>query len=105
VTHLAYLAALVVSLGGLAFVDAWYRLAFFSQPRRTFKTLALAYTVFFAWDISGIGAGIFLAGDSRYATGVRVLPQLPLEELFFLALLVYTPLILYRFWEVKWPRT
>ena len=94
--QLAYLGALLVSLAGLGFADWRHRLVLFYDLRRALKTLGTALAVFVVWDLLGIASGIFLAGDSRYATGIFLMPQFPLEELFFLALLVYLPLILWQ---------
>ena len=41
------------------------------------------------WDLAGIGLGIFFRGEPGLLTGVQLAPELPLEELFFLALLCY----------------
>lgn len=93
---LSYLTALVVSLAGLAALDWRYKLAFFADFWRAMLVQAVALAVFVCWDLAGIGSGIFLAGQSRYATGIFLLPQFPLEELFFLMLLTYLPLIAWQ---------
>jgi len=91
-----YLGALMVSIGGLGLLDWRYRVAVFSQPRRALATLGIGVAVFLAWDIAGVGLGIFFRGDAGYMTGVQLAPEVPLEELFFLILLTYQTLLLWR---------
>ena len=91
----AYLAVLLVSLAGLGLLDWRYRLALFADARRTLATVGIGVAAFLAWDLAGVGLGIFFRGDSRYLTGIQVAPEVPLEELFFLALLVYQTLLLW----------
>lgn len=92
----AYLAALLVSIAGLGFLDWRYRVAVCAQPRRALATLGIGVAVFLAWDIAGVGLGIFFRGDAGYMTGVLLAPEVPLEELFFLILLNYQTLLLWR---------
>ena len=92
----AYLGALMVSIGGLGFLDWRYRVAVFAQPRRALATVGIGVAVFLAWDIAGVGLGIFFRGDAEYMTGVQLAPEVPLEELFFLILLNYQTLLLWR---------
>lgn len=95
----AYLAALLVSLAGLGFLDWRHRLALFADARRTLATVGVGIAVFLAWDLAGVGLGIFFRGDSRYLTGIQVAPEVPVEELFFLTLLVYQTLLLWLAWS------
>ena len=95
-SQFAYLAALLVSLAGLAVIDLRFRVALFDQPRRGLLTVAIAVAAFLAWDIAGVGLGIFFIGDAEYLTGILLAPEVPLEELFFLILLVYQTLLLWR---------
>lgn len=98
-----YLSCLLLSLGGLALLDWRYKLAFWHDKRRTIITMSIGMTVFIVWDLLGINLGIFLAGDSRYSLPYRLAPELPIEELFFLCLLCYTTLLLYRAGSRRWP--
>ncbi|MBC7298265.1 MAG: lycopene cyclase domain-containing protein [Demequina sp.] len=93
---LAYLGALLVSIAGLGLLDRRYRVAVFAQPRRALATLGIGVAVFLAWDIVGVGLGIFFRGGAEYMTGVQLAPEVPLEELFFLILLTYQTLLLWR---------
>ena len=90
-----YLAALTVSLLGMGLIDFKHKLALFAQPVRTAITIAVAVTVFLIWDLVGISQGIFFRGDGPFLTGITIAPELPIEEVFFLALLSYTILIAY----------
>jgi lycopene cyclase domain-containing protein len=91
----AYLIALVVSLAGLTAADYRWRLALFENSKRTLATIGLGVASFLIWDLLGIGFGVFFEGRSPYLLGINVLPQVPLEELFFLTLLCYTLLLSY----------
>ena len=84
-----YLAALLVSLTGMLLLDRRYGLFFWRDARRAAIVLLLGVTFFVVWDLVGIGAGVFFRGDTVFMTGLQVAPELPLEELFFLALLCY----------------
>ncbi len=95
-TSLAYLGALLVSLAGLTAIDARYRVAVFDRPRQALLTIAIAVVAFLAWDAAGVGLGIFFIGDAPYLSGVLLAPEVPLEELFFLILLSYQTLLLWR---------
>ena len=90
-----YLGALLVSLAGMVVLDLRFRLFFAIAPVRAAIVLALGIAFFVVWDLAGIGAGIFFRGNPGLLTGVQVAPELPLEELFFLALLGYLTMNLY----------
>ncbi|MBL8160293.1 lycopene cyclase domain-containing protein [Candidatus Saccharibacteria bacterium] len=100
-----YLGSLLFSLGGLALADWRFRLAFFADSHRTIKVIGIAMLIFIAWDALGIVAGIFFHGDSPYDLPFTILPEFPLEELFFLFLLNYVTLLLYLMAERRWRRT
>lgn len=92
----AYIGALLFSIACLTAVDYRYGLALSAQPRRTLKTLAIAIAVFIVWDLFGIALGIFSHGDSVFSLPAEIIPEFPIEELFFLLLLTYVTLLLYR---------
>lgn len=100
-----YLIALLVSISGLAFLDWRYKLAFWHDRERTTKVLAIAIAIFVLWDIRGISLGIFFHGGSDYTLPLRILPEFPVEELFFLLLLCYVTLLIYLAGSRLWPRT
>ena len=91
-----YLAALLVSIGGLLILDWRYKLAFWHEARRTGLTIATAIAIFVLWDFIGIRLGIFFHGGSAYTLPARLAPEFPIEELFFLFLLSYSALIIWR---------
>ena len=90
-----YFTAILFSLGGLVTLDLRFSLALRQQTRRTLLTLGVGVLVFLAWDLLGIGAGVFFEGDSGLLLGINLLPNLPLEEIFFLLLMNYTILLGY----------
>ncbi len=94
--HGLYLLSLVVSLIGLGYLDHHYRLAWFKRPRRTAYTLLTGLLLFLVWDMAGIHKGIFYTGQTTYLTGLRLAVNIPLEEAFFLLLLMYSTLITYQ---------
>jgi lycopene cyclase domain-containing protein len=94
--HWFYLIALIISISGLVVIDWRYTLAFWHSTRRTALTIAIAMVFFIAWDLLGIGLGIFFKGTGQYMLPFELLPEFPIEELFFLFLLSYVTLLLYR---------
>jgi lycopene cyclase domain-containing protein len=91
-----YLAALLVSLGGMVVLDRRFRLFFFDRPVRAAVVLVVGVLFFVLWDLAGISLGIFFRGETVFMTGIQVAPELPLEELFFLALLCYLTMNVFR---------
>ncbi|HEX8182808.1 MAG TPA: lycopene cyclase domain-containing protein [Candidatus Saccharimonadales bacterium] len=101
----AYLAALLVSISGLLTLDHRFRLAVFYDRKRTLATIGLSVAVFIVWDVFGVINRIFRVGETTYLTGLRIGAEFPIEELFFLTLLTYSALLLYRGGEQLWQRT
>ena len=95
-TGFAYLAALAVALGGLAMLDRRFRLAFWADWRRAGLCVLGGVAFFLTWDVAGLALGIFARGTSRHMTGLLLAPELPVEEAFFLALLCYNALLVWR---------
>ena len=91
-----YLIALLVSLGCLALIDWRYKLAFWHDAARTFKVFVVSLAVFLVWDVAGIVFDVFYIGPSEFVTGIVLAPELPIEEMFFLSLLTYTALLVWR---------
>ena len=89
----SYLAILIVSLLGLYLLDRTHKLAFTVDAKRSLISMVPAYVLFLIWDIAGIATGIFFRGQNTLLTGIQVFPEFPIEELFFLALLCYSSLI------------
>lgn len=94
-TSWLYLIGLVVGLSGLVVLDWRYRLALFRQLGRSLATVGIGVIVFLAWDLAGVGLGIFFIGNAPYLTGITVAPEVPVEELVFLTLLCYQALLLW----------
>lgn len=90
-----YLAGLLVSLGCMALLDWRFRLFFWRNTRRATIVLVAGIVFFLAWDLAGIGLDIFYRGETEIMTGVLLAPELPLEEVFFLALLCYLTMNVY----------
>jgi lycopene cyclase domain-containing protein len=99
-----YLISLCIGIAGIAYIDYRYQLAFWFDARRTALTVLIGMCIFVVWDFVGIRLGIFFHGNSHYALPLRLLPEFPLEELFFLFLLCYVTLIIYRGVKKVWPR-
>ena len=97
-----YLGAILFSLAGMLLLDWRHHLAFFDNWKRALITIAIGLGVFLIWDVLGISLGIFFEGNSSITTGIRLAPELPLEELFFLPVLCYFTLIVYRILEKLW---
>lgn len=93
---LAYLAILAGGLACMALLDVRFRLVFAAgRAGRAALVVVLGLAFFLAWDLAGIGLGIFHRGENPVSTGVLLAPELPLEELVFLAFLCYLTLVLY----------
>lgn len=100
-----YLASLLFGIGGMAVIDWRYKLAYWHDRRRTVLTILASIIVFIVWDLLGIALGIFFHGGSSLTLPVRLVPEFPIEELFFLLLLCYTTLVTYQGMVRRWPRT
>ena len=94
---LLYLLALLIALTGMVVLDRRFHLFFWAAPRRAALVLLVGVAFFVAWDLAGIGLGIFFRGETSFMTGLQVAPELPVEELFFLTLLCYLTMNLYAF--------
>ncbi|TFB69665.1 lycopene cyclase domain-containing protein [Cryobacterium glaciale] len=84
-----YLLTLLVSLAGMVVLDWRFRLFFWRSPGRATLVLGVGVLFFLAWDLLGIGLGIFYRGETVLMTGLQLAPELPIEELFFLTFLCY----------------
>ena len=93
----AYLLTLGISIFGMVTLDRRFKLAFFADATRTAWTLVAAMSVFILLDIAGIALGIFHKGESNLTLNIQILPEFPVEELFFLFLLCYISLLGYLY--------
>ncbi len=90
-----YLLALGIALTGMVLLDRRFRLFFWRCWWQALIVLVVGVAFFVAWDIAGIALGIFFRGETAFMTGLQLAPELPIEELFFLALLCYLTMNLY----------
>jgi lycopene cyclase domain-containing protein len=90
-----YLIALLVALTGMVVLDVRFHLFFRVAPLRASVVMLVGIAFFLVWDLAGIGLGVFFRGNEQLLVGVQLAPELPLEELFFLALLCYTTMNLF----------
>lgn len=88
-----YLALLLLAIGCMVLLDRRFRLFFWRAAGRAALVLAIGIAFFLAWDLSGIGLGIFFRGDSHGMSGIELAPQLPIEEPVFLAFLCYLTMV------------
>lgn len=86
---LLYLAALLIALFGMVMLDRRFHLFFWRDARRAGIVLAVGILFFLVWDLVGVGLGVFFRGETSFMTGIQIAPEIPLEEVFFLALLCY----------------
>jgi len=92
---LLYLAALLISLTGMVVLDRRFQLFFWRDARRASIVLIAGLVFFLAWDLAGVGGGIFFRGETSFMTGLQIAPEVPLEEIFFLTLLCYLTMNVY----------
>lgn len=90
-----YLLALLVGIGCMLLVDRRFRLFFWHDARSAAVVTVVGVCVLLAWDLAGIGLGIFLRGEGQIATGLLLAPELPVEEPLFLIFLVLCTMVLY----------
>lgn len=92
--HSLYGLTLLVTLGCLWLIDREYGLVFYKQAKAAAVTIAIGVLFFAAWDLAGIHADIFFTGSERFLSGFYLAPNFPVEELLFLTILCYLPLLL-----------
>jgi lycopene cyclase domain-containing protein len=89
-----YLLLLLGAIGCMVLLDRRFRLFFWRDAGRAAAVAVVGLVFFVVWDLVGIALGIFSRGEAPISTGILVAPELPLEELFFLAFLCYLTMIL-----------
>lgn len=90
---LAYLAVQAVSFAGILVIDHRWRLAAFRAPAATVLAVTAAVALFLTWDVLGVRSGVFFRGVTDFMSGLAVAPEIPLEEVVFLAFLSYLALV------------
>ena len=94
-TAMVYLLCLLTVLGCMVLLDRRFRLVLWRAPRRGAVVLAAGIGLFLLWDLAAIAAGHYRMGQSPLMTGILLGPELPLEELVFIAFLSYHALVLW----------
>src|ERR1044071_10103199 len=93
-----YLATLVIAFCGVLLADRHFKLLTFKNRKRI---IAAAVCFFLAWDIIGLALKVF-ATNQHWVSGLHFgTPNLPIEEVLFLAFLSYITLVL---WRLVWQR-
>jgi lycopene cyclase domain-containing protein len=90
-----YLLAIIGSTLCMGLVDHRWRLFLFARPGRAALVVAAGVVFFLAWDLVAIGLDIYRRGESPAMTGIELLPDLPLEEVFFVVFLCYLTMVLH----------
>jgi len=88
-----YLLSIVGSMFCMGMVDRHWRLFLFARPARALVVLAVGIVLFLVWDLLAIGLELYRRGESEVMTGIELAPELPLEELFFIAFLSYITMV------------
>jgi lycopene cyclase domain-containing protein len=106
---LLYLGFVVVSTLCMGLVDRRWSLFLFARPRAAAVVVGLGVALFIAWDLVAIELGMYVRGESPAMTGVEVLPELPVEEIFFIVFLCYITMVLHGLfhrspWRSEAPR-
>jgi lycopene cyclase domain-containing protein len=95
VTSLVYLVSLVLVLGCLTLTDRRWRLFFWADARRAGVVFAVGFLLFLVWDLVALHHELYERGRSEFMTGIEVAPELPVEELFFVAFLPYLTMVMH----------
>jgi len=90
-----YLIGLIIAICGILAIDWRHKIAFFLDARRSALAIGIGMALFIVWDLLGIHLGIFFSGSSPFALPFMIVPDFPIEELFFLFLLCYVTLVIY----------
>lgn len=90
---LAYLAVQVISFAGILVIDHRWKLAAFRAPAATALAMTAAVALLLTWDVLGVRSGVFFRGQTDFMTGLLVAPEIPLEEVVFLAFLSHLALV------------
>lgn len=93
--NLVYLASLLVAIACILLIDSRFRLFFWRDPAAATIVTVVGVAFLLAWDLAGIGLGIFLRGEGVIASGLLLAPELPIEEPVFLIFLVVCTMVLY----------
>ncbi len=89
-----YLLILLGAIGCMMLLDRRFRLFFWRDVGRAALVGVVGLVFFVVWDLLGIAFGIFSRGEAPISTGILIAPELPIDEVFFLAFLCYLTMIL-----------
>ena len=92
---LLYLAAIVASTLCMGLIDRRWRLVLFDRPRLALAVVGCGVAFFLVWDLAAIGLGVYERGKSPAMTGVELVDELPVEEVFFIVFLCYLTLVVH----------
>lgn len=92
---MVYLASLLAGITCMLLIDRRFALFFWCDPLVAALVTSLGVALFLLWDVAGILAGVFLRGESEFASGIVLAPELPLEEPIFLLFLVLCTMIVF----------
>jgi lycopene cyclase domain-containing protein len=95
VTSLVYLVSLVFVLVCMALTDRRWKLFFWADARRAAAVFAFGFGLFLVWDLVALHHELYERGRSELMTGIELAPELPVEELFFVAFLPYLTMVLH----------
>ena len=94
-TSLVYLLSLAFVLVCMALTDRRWKLFFWADARRAAIVFAAGFALFLVWDLVALQHELYERGRSELMTGIEVAPELPVEELFFVAFLPYLTMVLH----------
>ncbi|EYT65354.1 lycopene cyclase [Dietzia sp. UCD-THP] len=90
---LAYLLVQVVSFTGILVIDHRWKLAAFRAPAAAALAVTASVALLLTWDVLGVRSGVFFRGQTDFMTGLLVAPEIPVEEVVFLAFLSHLALV------------
>lgn len=90
---LAYLLVQAVSFAGILVIDHRWKLAAFRAPAAAALAVTASVALLLTWDVLGVRSGVFFRGQTDFMTGLTVAPEIPVEEVVFLAFLSYLALV------------
>jgi lycopene cyclase domain-containing protein len=95
--HGTYLITLLLVIGSLVLMDFRWKLVLFANFAAAWRTLLCSILFFVVWDACGISLHIFYSGHSRFMLNRYLAPNFPIEEIFFLLILSYLPLLIWEY--------
>ncbi|MDZ4233232.1 MAG: lycopene cyclase domain-containing protein [Dietzia sp.] len=89
----SYLLVQVVSFAGILVIDHRWKLAAFRAPAAAALAVTASVALLLTWDVLGVRSGVFFRGQTDFMTGLLVAPEIPVEEVVFLAFLSHLALV------------